>query len=72
MTGLIMMIQRKDEIMIDKHYENEGSSWYCSNKVKKVITIRLSYDEINILKKLYPGKTISFAIRSLIHKFDKM
>lgn len=58
--------------MYDKHYQNEGLTWHNSNKVEKVITVRLSYDEINILKKLYPNNTISFAIRSLIHKFDKV
>lgn len=54
--------------MKDKHYEGEGfSSRYASHKVIKQVSIRISLDELFLLQNMYPDRTLSFAIRSLIH-----
>ena len=53
--------------MFDKHYQNQGFSWRC-DKVNNVITVRLSDEEIDMLSKMFPDDTKSFAIRSLIHE----
>lgn len=54
--------------MYDKHFENEGASYCRANKVTNQISIRLSNEEIEILKTLYPDKNISYSVRSLIHE----
>ena len=50
----------------DKHFDSEGRV-YSFNKVDKVITVRLNDIDIGILQRNYPGKTLSYAIRSAIH-----
>ncbi len=51
-----------------KHYEGETHPWlYSATNIK---TIRLSDEELRILDDLYPGKSLSYAVRSLIHKAD--
>lgn len=56
--------------MINKHYENEDyfKQRMKSSKVTNVITVRLSGEELILLQSFYPNKTISYAIRSLIHE----
>lgn len=56
---------------MDKHYKGEGfvSSHSCNN-VTEIVSVRLSIIELDILRKLYPDNTLSFAIRSLIHAAD--
>lgn len=54
--------------MYDKHYKGEGFSWLAGNKVTKSVTVRLSPAELRMLWSLYPGESVSFAIRSLIHQ----
>lgn len=50
----------------DKHYK--GEEYFSSRKkVIKQISVRITLDELFILQNMYPGSTLSFAIRSLIH-----
>lgn len=55
-----------------KHYENEENCYLKSHCVTKQISIRLSDEEIKIIKELYPGKSVSYSIRSMIHKCSGM
>lgn len=57
--------------MWDKHYQSEGFS-YRSSVCDKSITIRLSDVELDILKNYFPGKNVSFSIRSIIHLYDSL
>lgn len=52
-----------------KHYVGEKHS-YC-NRVDKSVTVRLSDSEIGIIKRAYPDASLSYAIRSMIHEFDR-
>lgn len=49
----------------DKHYQ--GESFVCPLSNAKNISVRLTQEEMAILKTLYPSESVSFAIRSLIH-----
>lgn len=50
----------------DKHYK--GEEFFSSEKkVIKQVSVRITLDELSILQNMYPGSTLSFAIRSLIH-----
>ena len=51
--------------LTDKHYQGEPSVRPLFNA--KNISVRLTPEELAILKTLYPSENISFAIRSLIH-----
>lgn len=56
------------DFIVSKHYENEN--WYDSRRsVNRTISVRISDRELEILRKLYPNRSLSFAVRSLIHKF---
>ena len=48
----------------NKHFQGES---YCRNIDYTVRSVRLSRDEEKILYEMYPGKSLSFAIRSCIH-----
>lgn len=50
--------------MYDKHYDGQNFNRYCADMT---ISVRLSVEDYNFLCSLYPNKTISFAVRSLIH-----
>lgn len=50
----------------DKYYEGEKDCWLHHDK-RKVVSIRLSDDEINAVKQRYIGRDLSYGIRSLIH-----
>ena len=54
--------------MLDKHYEGQGIRTNCY-KANKTVTIRLSEDDLEFLRQLFPDRqNISYAIRSLIHE----
>ncbi len=55
--------------MWNKHYDGQGFV-YRSNRVDKVVTVRLSEEELAILKRFFPGHTISYGIRSAIHTLN--
>lgn len=52
----------------DKHYENENCSYLSRNKVTVSKSLRLSEDDLELISIMYPGKTLSYAIRSCIHQ----
>lgn len=53
-----------------KHYESDR---YWSNvKVDKIVSIRLSYEQQRIIEKYFPGQSVSYAIRTMIHKYDQV
>lgn len=53
--------------MLDKHYEGQGFS-YRFDKCDKLVSVRLSEKDLDILNNLFPGKNLSFQIRSAIHR----
>lgn len=57
-------------IMYNKHYENQGFCFRL-NKCDKAISVRLSSEEIKILNRCFPGKNVSYQIRSIIHAYDR-
>lgn len=59
---------RKDIIMgYDKRYSGE-----CCFRSPKTIQkcVKLTEEEINIVKSLFPNKSLSYGIRTLIHYAD--
>lgn len=55
-----------------KHYENESGCYLKSHACTKQVSLRLSENEMEIIKRLYPDKSVSFAIRSMINKCSGM
>lgn len=53
-----------------KHYE--GGRYWTNVRVDKIVSIRLSYEQQRIIEKYFPGKSVSFAIRTMIHKYDQV
>lgn len=56
--------------MINKHYEGQRfATREFGYKADRQITIRLSQNDLEFLRQLFPAKrNISYAIRSLIHE----
>lgn len=50
--------------MFDKHYDGQRFNRYFADMT---ISVRLSVEDYNFLRSLYPDKSISFAVRSLLH-----
>lgn len=57
--------------MWDKHYSGQGFRYNNSGYTDKLVSVRLSKAELLILENAYPGKSLSFAIRSAIHKLER-
>lgn len=53
-----------------KHYA--GERMFSCERVDKSVTVRLSGSEIDIIKRAYPDASLSYAIRSMIHEFDRL
>lgn len=53
-----------------KHYK--GEKIYSLEVVDKTVSIRLSDSEMDIIKREFPNDTVSYAIRSIIHEFDRL
>lgn len=53
-----------------QHYQ--GGYYYSNIKVDKVVSIRLSYEQQRIIEKYFPGQSVSYAIRTMIHKYDQV
>lgn len=68
-TGTVCGLWKVSDGMFDKHYKDEGL-FRGYNKLDKVVSVRLSVEELEILEKFYPGKSVSFAIRSAIHELE--
>lgn len=59
--------------MIDKHYKDEGYlTYYSSAKVTHIVSLRLSSIDLQVLNDLYPGKNLSYQIRSAIHDAKRL
>ena len=68
MILMYRLIRRVKYMGYNKRYDGE----FCiSPRRTKQICIRLTYEELDILNKLFPGKNNSYAIRTLIHKSKK-
>lgn len=52
-----------------RHYE--GGKYWSNVRVDKIVSIRLSEEELKIINKRFPGNSISYAIRTMIHQFDQ-
>ena len=53
-----------------KHYK--GEKIYSRECVDKPVSIRLSESEMDIIKREFPDDSLSYAIRSIIHEFDRL
>lgn len=53
-----------------QHYK--GGRYWSNVKVDKIVSIRLSYEQQRIIKKYFPGESVSFAIRTMIHEYDQV
>ena len=54
-----------------KHYKGE-TSLDSRKTLEKTVTLRLSKNEMKIIKTYFPNNSISYAIRSIINSFDRM
>ena len=54
----------------NKYYEGDERPWL--REKRKVVSIRLSDKEIEMVKSAYPEEDLSYGIRSLIHKNIKI
>lgn len=53
-----------------KHYKGE-TSFDSRKTLEKTVTLRLSENEMKIIKTYFPNNSISYAIRSIINSFER-
>lgn len=53
-----------------KHYKGE-SSFDSRQTLEKVVTLRLSENEMKIINTYYLNQSVSYAIRSIINSFER-
>ena len=53
-----------------KHYKGEKN--FSREVVDKTVSIRLSDSEMDIIKREFPDDSLSYAIRSIIHEFERL
>ena len=53
-----------------KHYKGE-EKFYSRQTLKKTVTLRLSENEMKIIKTYFPNNSVSYAIRSIINSFER-